>query len=300
MKPRSMIFTLFGDYIRYYGGEIWIGSLIKLMEQFGHSSQSVRATISRMSRQGWLKSRKEGNKSYYSMTKQGMDRLEEAAKRIYKLHSEPWDGKWRILIYTIPEEVRHIRDDLRKELVWSGFGMLTNGCWVTPLDLNKQVESILNRYGTGEFVDLFESSYAGPKENEDLVNKCWNLQEINSRYRAFIDVYLEKFKLHQQLESEGGPQETVQENECFVERAKLVHEYRKFLFYDPGLPEELLPKDWLGFEAAKLFRDYYRMLAVPANRFFESVYEPAPDKRMKIKKGYDVLYHPFMADDMAP
>lgn len=293
MKPRSMIFTIYGDYIRYYGGEIWIGSLIKLLEQFGHTPQSVRAAISRMARQGWIKSRKSGNKSYYSMTEQGLKRLEEAAKRIYKLNSDPWDGKWRILVYTIPEEIRQVRDELRQELVWSGFGMLATSCWVTPLDLQEQVKGIIQRYEVDHYVDFFEAGYKGPQESSQLVQKCWDLQELNERYKQFIDGYRVKYEAHLKAEEQGELEDT----DCFVERAKLVHEYRKFLFYDPGLPEELLPNDWLGTEAAQLFRDYYRILAIPANRFFESVYETAPDQQGEASKGYNVLYHPFMADD---
>jgi phenylacetic acid degradation operon negative regulatory protein len=37
LNTRSMIFTLYGDYIRHYGNEIWIGSLIKLLGEFGHN-----------------------------------------------------------------------------------------------------------------------------------------------------------------------------------------------------------------------------------------------------------------------
>lgn len=56
------------------------------------------------------------------MTDRGVQRMDEAANRIYKMKPNEWDGKWRILMYTIPEDKRQLRDDLRKELLWSGFG----------------------------------------------------------------------------------------------------------------------------------------------------------------------------------
>lgn len=121
-NTQSMIFTIYGDYIRHYGNKIWIGSLIRLLKEFGHNEQSVRVAVSRMMKQGWLESEKVGNKSYYFLTKRGKLRMEEAANRIFKLMPNEWDGKWRILMYTIPEEKRQIRDELRKELLWSGFG----------------------------------------------------------------------------------------------------------------------------------------------------------------------------------
>ena len=67
LNTRSMIFTLYGDYISHYGSKIWIGSLIRLLNEFGHNDQSVRAAISRMNKQGWVQAEKIGNKSYYSL-----------------------------------------------------------------------------------------------------------------------------------------------------------------------------------------------------------------------------------------
>lgn len=63
LNTRSMIFTLYGDYIRHYGNEIWIGSLIRLLEEFGHNEQAVRAAISRMNKQGWIVSANRGTKA---------------------------------------------------------------------------------------------------------------------------------------------------------------------------------------------------------------------------------------------
>ena len=93
LNTRSMIFTLYGDYISHYGSKIWIGSLIKLLNEFGHNDQSVRAAISRMNKQGWVQAEKIGNKSYYSLTPRGQKRIDEAGKRIFKLKPEHqlWD-----------------------------------------------------------------------------------------------------------------------------------------------------------------------------------------------------------------
>ena len=145
---QSMIFTIYGDYIHHYGNKIWTGSLIRLMKEFGYNEQSVRVAVSRMTKQGWLESEKQGNKSYYYLTPRGEARIEEAGKRIFKLKPDEWDGKWRMLMYTIPEENRHIRDELRKELLWSGFGSFSNGCWISPNNLEKEVNLLIDRKST--------------------------------------------------------------------------------------------------------------------------------------------------------
>jgi phenylacetic acid degradation operon negative regulatory protein len=292
LNTRSMIFTLFGDYIRHYGNEIWIGSLIRVLQEFGHNEQSVRAAISRMNKQGWIAAEKRGNKSYYSLTEMGKERIEEAAERIYKIKPHSWDGKWRILMYTIPETKRSIRDELRQELIWSGFGSLSNSTWISPNKLEKQVYTLIDKYKIHEFVNFFVSDYKGPGEPEDLVQNCWNIDEINEKYEHFIRDYSQKYVIAKNKIDKGE----MTDGQCFVERTILVHEYRKFLFIDPGLPGELLPEKWLGDSAASLFSDYYVTLAEPANRFFEGIFKEG-NEMANISKDYDILDHPFIANN---
>ena len=46
-----------------------------------------------------------------------------------------------------------------------------------------------------------------------------------------------------------------EDEKAFAARFRLVHEWRKFLFDDPGLPAALLPADWPGVPAAELFTE---------------------------------------------
>ncbi|MED3709051.1 phenylacetic acid degradation operon negative regulatory protein PaaX [Peribacillus frigoritolerans] len=288
-NTQSMIFTIYGDYIRNYGSKIWIGSLIRLLKEFGHNEQGVRVAVSRMVKQGWIQSEKQGNKSYYFLTDRGVQRMDEAANRIYKMKPNEWDGKWRILMYTIPEDKRQLRDDLRKELLWSGFGSFSSGCWISPNDLEKQINRLIEKYDIDEYVDFFISEYKGPKENQTLVEKSWQLEEIENKYEEFIEKYSKQFIVHQSIISRGE----MSDADCFVERTNLVHEYRKFLFIDPGLPKELLPSKWNGNHAALLFSQYYQVLAEPASRFFESVFQENNDLCRK-DETYDAKDHPLI------
>lgn len=284
---QSLLLTIYGDYIRHYGSKIWIGSLIQLLEVFGHNEQAVRVAVSRMAKQGLLQSERVGNKSYYKLTERGLNRVDEAAKRIYKLTPHEWDGKWRIVMYNIPEEKRQIRDELRKELQWSGFGHLSSGCWVSPNNHEKAIDLLISKYQIEEYVHLFLSKYKGPRENAVLVESCWPLAKIEEKYEEFIAEYSKKYIVHQSIIQSGE----MSDKECFMERIYLVHQYRKFLFIDPGLPKELLPERWSGNHAALLFNQYYQMLAEPANRFFEEVFQENNDIRKK-NKSYDAKEYP--------
>ncbi|MGZ8745360.1 MAG: PaaX family transcriptional regulator C-terminal domain-containing protein, partial [Nocardioides sp.] len=56
---------------------------------------------------------------------------------------------------------------------------------------------------------------------------------------------------------------------AFARRFALVHEWRKFLFRDPGLPDELLPAGWPGRQAAAHFTAEAERLKPGADRFVD-------------------------------
>jgi len=118
-------------------------------------------------------------------------------------------------------------------------------------------------------VNLFHADHVGTEDHESLVKKCWDLHEINERYAQFIEQYSQKYIIHKNKINKNE----MSDGDCFVEKALLVHEYRKFLFIDPSLPSELLPSKWLGDSATDLFKEYNEILSTPARRFFESVFE---------------------------
>ena len=48
-----------------------------------------------------------------------------------------WDGKWRALIFDIPENRRFDRDNIRRALISIGFMRLQDSVWVYPYDCEK-------------------------------------------------------------------------------------------------------------------------------------------------------------------
>ena len=276
MKPRSLMFTLYGEYIQYYGGEIWVGSLIHLMQQFGVSESSVRGAILRMVQKNLLQVRKIGNKSYYTVTPQGRRRVDDGVKRVYAAANHSWDGNWRILTYSFPEEKRELRNEIRKELNWTGFGMIANSTWVSPNPLEDQVLEMIKTYKIKDHATLFSSASLISHDNQSIIDKGWDFKRIAEEYEVFIKKYSALFE---ELRKKAL-NNSLSDKECFIERTSIVHEYRKFLFHDPGFPRDLLPNDWTGTKARELFWNFHQLVTIPAVRFFESLYEPAPDREI--------------------
>ena len=72
-----------------------------------------------------------------------------------------WDGKWRIVIFDIPEKLRKGRDALRGKLLALGFIELQKSVLVFPFECEKEIEFIVEffslkpyvRYGILEYID---------------------------------------------------------------------------------------------------------------------------------------------------
>ncbi len=261
-RPNSFIFTLYGDLVHSHNGDgsLWIGSLIELMGCFGISTPAVRQAVSRMSRQGWLAAIKRGKRAFYSVTERGRRRIEELSPRIYGPVVE-WDGRWRLLTYSVAETRRDGRDRLRKELGLLGWAPLSASTWVSPRDALDEVREAARSAGVEDNVELFTGDFAGPRSDRDLLDRCWNVAAIAGAYSAFIRTY--EPRLVQERERPH-----LSDKDAFIERLWLVHDYRKFTYVDPGLPSALLPPHWAGTSAAAIFRDYYRTLERKSVRFF--------------------------------
>jgi phenylacetic acid degradation operon negative regulatory protein len=270
---QEMVFTLYGDYIRHRGGEAWTGALIELLGLFEVSGQAVRSTLSRMSRKGWLESRRVSRYSFYSQTSKLLKLLEEGAQRIFHPRSDPWDGRWYLLTYSIPESKRQLRRRLRRRLLWLGFGALHHATWISPRDLQAEVEQIANALQVRPYMEFFAAEHRGFVSDEEIVARCWNLKQLNDYYAAFIGRYDPPFREHQARLMAGDSPEP---QEWFVQRFMLIHEYRSSPYVDPNLPPELLPDDWLGEQAMQLFQQYHDLLVDEAETFVDSVLAQAP------------------------
>lgn len=264
-RPNSLIYTLYGDFVhrspeRDLGDELPAASLIRLMSEFGISEQAVRQAVSRMSRQGWLAASRRGARAFYALTPRGRERIETLSPRIYGPAAE-WDGRWRMVTYSVAENHRDRRDKLRKDLTVLGLAPLSASTWISPSDVLADVRAIAAANGVFDGgVDFFVGTYAGPLGDRALIEKCWDLDTIAGRYRDFIDTYASR--------STAEGVRALADAAAFVERVWLVHDFRKFTYVDPGLPGTLLPAHWPGTEAGRLFRDYYARLSPAAERFF--------------------------------
>ncbi len=266
LNPRSLLFTLYGDYVHPLGQEeVWVGALVRVAAEFGVSGNALRSALSRMGREGWLGARRRDGRSHYRLTGRGRELIEEGTNRIYGRHRQPWDGRWLVVSYSLPERRRGQRDRLRQGLTFLGFGSLGNGLFVSPHDLQSEVRDLIRRCEVEGEVTMHHGTLLWPAEPAELVARAWDLAEAGKRYSEFVG------RVRSLVADESG----LDDAESFRRRFRLTHEFRRLQFVDPDLPAELLPPGWVGAEARELFLAANAALRRRAERFWLHIAQSA-------------------------
>ncbi|TCO48188.1 PaaX family transcriptional regulator [Kribbella antiqua] len=258
MHARSALFDLYGDHLRARGARAPVAALVRLLAPLGVHPPAVRTAVSRMVRQGWLEPVRIDGQPGYALTARARRRLDDAAARIYRTGAddgpEDWDRHWHLgILREVPNARR--REQLASQLAFLGWAPLSDGAWV-GLRNDAEVDQILGMEGIA--ADRFRAPVdAGAVE---FARRVWKLDELGASYDAWL---IEAKAL---VESAG---DDTSDEQAFAVRSELVHEWRKFLFRDPGLPDELLPADWAGTRAAAFFDFHAERLSPAAGRFVD-------------------------------
>lgn len=266
VRTQFLIFTLFGEFILARGGSIWTSSLLSLLNHLDVGEHAARITLSRMARKGWLAARKEGRRSQYSLTPRGWSLLIQGEKRIFEPPLKEWDGMWHIVVFSVPENKRSLRHAFRARLLWFGFGQLAPNTWISPHNRKTEITALGNELGIQDHIEIFSGIHAGPSEDQELIQRCWDLLDLTTQYKKFLTKFEKEY-----LACKNNGKHAPSLDECFVRRFWLIYHYQNFPRMDPNLPAALLPSDWVGFKARQLFDDYRHILETPANQFVDEV-----------------------------
>jgi phenylacetic acid degradation operon negative regulatory protein len=262
LKARSVVFDLFADYLRYRGGEVRLRGLIALMQCFEVREATVRVVVTRLRREGWLDSRRDGRETTYLLTERAWKVLDEGRNRIFQRVEGPWDGLWHTVIYSVPETERALREQLRKKLQWLGFGPLAQSVWVSPHDRVAQVrESFAGNSSVR--LDLFHARSEDTKHDREIAARAWDLSKLDQDYVRLLARYRPRLERYRAGDLSGP--------DVLRERTRLVYDYRKFPFRDPDLPPELLPDGWAGRDAHEVFLQGHSLLRARAEAYVDEL-----------------------------
>jgi len=136
-----------------------------------HLGSYIKKTVTKLKEKGMIDFEKRGNKMFVKLTEKGereLLRYQLKEKVIEK--PKKWDKKWRVIIFDIKEKRKHIREQLRKELINLGFLRLQDSVWIYPYDCEEVIIMFKSYFNLGKDV-LYMTV-------EKIENDKWLLQEF--------------------------------------------------------------------------------------------------------------------------
>ncbi|TSC92112.1 MAG: PaaX family transcrtiptional regulator [Candidatus Berkelbacteria bacterium Licking1014_96] len=109
-------------------------------------------------RQGYINYFVENKEKYIELTAQGRKRLEDETLDEIKIKRRgKWDGKWRVVIFDVPEEYHSTRDLLRLRLKQLGFYRIQMSVYAYPFECAEEIRELSRRLKAKKHVLLMIS-----------------------------------------------------------------------------------------------------------------------------------------------
>ena len=260
-SARTLLVTVFGDSVEPHGGEVWAGSLLRLVEPLGINERLVRTSLNRLVGEGFLVTRRHGKRSFYSVTPMARREVRRAERHIYHPRGDPWDGRWTVVVST-GAVTPPARAAVRQHLSRLGFCALSPSVHITPFDRTDAIRQVLDDLGLGQQLAVFRGEVppAVGLEDTDLAGLLTTeLKALEPAWRKF----LRRFRpLADAAGDEGGV--GLDPEGAFLAQTLLIHAYRRIVLKEPELPAGLWPSGWVGDAAYDVAARCYHALAGPA------------------------------------
>lgn len=261
-RHQHYILTVFGLYSRHITEPLLVSHLISLVGALGVEEASIRSSVSRLKRRGVLVSTRSAGAAAYTLSPQLEEVFREGDARIFSPRRTTADDPWLLVSFSIPENERHRRHQLRNILTRLGCGQVSPGLWIVTEQISAELDRTLERASLRAYVELFLATHLARTTTRESIRQWWDLGALDNLYRDFLSRWSSVRRDHDS---------TLPDDEQFAQQIALLTEWRRLPYLDPGLPLELLPEDWSGLAAERLFLELYSALSPSAERFARSV-----------------------------
>ena len=194
----------------------------------------ARGVLAKLVKSKFVEKSSIDNDITYKITQKGEKQFDRDLKPLKT--TGHWDGKWRLVIFNLPEKKRDVRDKLRRYLIKLGLGTMQNSVWITPNDIKNEIDCIEKKLSLNEKIKYFEIS-RNTSIDKTIIERSWNLPELEDKYKKFS---FEAERLIKVIEKSP--------NSRFSAK-KMIYQYSMILKEDPMLPNEFRHKNKLREKA---------------------------------------------------
>ncbi|WP_403022107.1 PaaX family transcriptional regulator C-terminal domain-containing protein [Salinibacterium sp. GXW1014] len=252
LSSQRLLVTMLADYNFALAGAVPSAAIVELLGEFGISSAGARVALSRVAKSGMLVQSRSGRKTAYSLSEHGHEAREKRLKGYLDFGAvdREWDGRWTIVVFSIPEEDKGLRPRFRRELERLRFAPLTDAVWLQPNDCGREIASAGAEVGVGLAVVRAEFQHTEYSRLSPV--DAFDLPAVRARYEEYLDEFgpwVERMRAGQ-----------IAPNHALVLRTNVLASWSEIARTDPDLPAELLPEDWPRTRTRELFFELWEGL----------------------------------------
>lgn len=100
----------------------------------------------------------------FRFTADGTQWYRNAVHRYFRQAHPRWDGKWRIIIFDIPEERGKQRRQFRRKMQSLGLYMMQESVFVFPYPCEEEIAELCETFHISSYVDVIVAETAGLRE----------------------------------------------------------------------------------------------------------------------------------------
>lgn len=252
LRVWSLVITIFGDAVVPRGGRVALGVLQQIMDRLRIEPGALRTAMSRLARDRWVVRERQGRNSFFSLDPHVQHGFDRATRRIYAAGPPLWEGGWTVALAPGGMDTPDLSD--------LGFLRVGAGVYLRPEtagapDASGRLGGMLVIRGTST-------------DHPELFRALWPLEELAAAYRGFVAAFGPlRFAL------EDGRQ--LPPPDAMAARTLMIHDWRRIILRDPGLPGELLPQAWPGDEARVVARAIHAHLLATSEAWLDAAGLPA-------------------------
>ncbi|MBO0922099.1 PadR family transcriptional regulator [Cellulomonas sp. zg-ZUI222] len=267
-RPEQLLLAFMGELM--VAGEVAplpASVLIGVLAELGVGEAATRAVLTRMAGRGLLAPQRVGRTVSYGLTAQSERVLREARDRVFDPEPfAPRGAGWTLVSFSVPESRRDVRHRVRAQLAWAGFGLLRDGLWIAPGEVDvAQALGGVRDDGDGRDDDVeilaFRAREVPGFSAARSVRTAWRLDAMRARHEQFQQRWAQASR---DAAPDAGAVAAPVGAHALRDVTALVADWLDLLRAVPRLPVEHLAPDWPATRSVETFARLHAALAGPA------------------------------------
>lgn len=151
--------TLFDFAASFHGASsIYKKDYYRYVKDRNIDRDEFREKIYYLKKYGYIESVFENRQKIFKITKKGNNHLVESEKEDFRPKiPNHWDGRWRVVVFDIPEKKKEVRNYFRRKIVEFGFIQAQKSVYVFPFECEQEVLRLVQKLGVEKNVTIIKA-----------------------------------------------------------------------------------------------------------------------------------------------